>query len=113
MLTFKKIYEYQNIFYLKFLFFQLSNFKIQLINLNYIMGKKIAILQSNYIPWKGYFDIINSVDEFIIYDDVQYTKNDWRNRNIIQTARGPQWITIPVKQENLNQKIFEIVRNTL
>lgn len=44
------------------------------------MNKKIAILQSNYIPWKGCFDIINMVDEFI-YDDVQYTKNDWRNRN--------------------------------
>ena len=58
--------------------------------------KRIAILQSNYIPWKGYFDIIASVDEFIIYDEVQYTKNDWRNRNIIKTPAGPQWLTIPV-----------------
>ena len=45
--------------------------------------KKIAVLQSNYIPWKGYFDIIHDVDEFIFHDDLQYTKNDWRNRNII------------------------------
>lgn len=58
--------------------------------------KKIAILQSNYIPWKGYFDIINYVDEFIIYDSMQYTRRDWRNRNIIKTANGPLWLTIPV-----------------
>ena len=47
--------------------------------------KKVAILQSNYIPWKGYFDIIARVDEFILYDEMQFTKNDWRNRNIIKT----------------------------
>jgi hypothetical protein len=58
--------------------------------------KKVAILQSNYIPWKGYFDIINFVDEFIIYDDVQYTKNDWRNRNQIKTSKGVEWLTVPV-----------------
>jgi len=67
--------------------------------------KKIAILQSNYIPWKGYFDLINRVDEFILYDTAQYTKNDWRNRNKIKTSQGIQWLTIPVRQENLNQKI--------
>jgi hypothetical protein len=59
--------------------------------------KKIAILQSNYIPWKGYFDMIAAVDEFIIYDDRQFTKNDWRNRNQIKTPQGIQWLTIPVK----------------
>lgn len=69
--------------------------------------KKIAILQSNYIPWKGYFDIIGSVDEFIIYDEMQYTKNDWRNRNKIKTTNGLIWLTIPVKIEKLNQKINE------
>jgi hypothetical protein len=63
--------------------------------------KKIAILQSNYIPWKGYFDLINSVDEFIFYDCVQYTKHDWRNRNKIKTAAGPKWITIPVTTTDL------------
>lgn len=59
--------------------------------------KKIAISQSNYIPWKGYFDLIASVDEFILYDDMQYTKRDWRNRNQIKTSQGKQWLTIPVK----------------
>ncbi|EXI88300.1 MAG: WbqC-like protein family protein [Candidatus Accumulibacter regalis] len=57
--------------------------------------KKVAILQSNYIPWKGYFDIINEVDLFIFYDDVQYTARDWRNRNRIKTPRGVEWLTVP------------------
>ena len=60
------------------------------------INKRVAIIQSNYIPWKGYFDIINSVDEFILLDDVQYTKQDWRNRNKIKTPNGTQWLTIPV-----------------
>lgn len=69
--------------------------------------KKVAVLQSNYIPWKGYFDMIAAVDEFIIYDDVQFTKNDWRNRNKIKTPNGVQWLSIPVRQESLDQKISE------
>lgn len=61
--------------------------------------KKIAILQSNYIPWKGYFDMIAAVDEFILYDDMQFTKNDWRNRNQIKTPQGLQWLTVPVGKD--------------
>jgi len=60
------------------------------------VGKRVAILQSNYIPWRGYFDIIGLVDEFVIYDVAQFTKNDWRNRNLIKTAQGVRWLTIPV-----------------
>jgi hypothetical protein len=52
--------------------------------------KKIAILQSNYIPWNGYFGMIAAVDEFILYDDMQYTRRDWRNRNQIKTLQGVQ-----------------------
>lgn len=59
--------------------------------------KSIAILQSNYIPWKGYFDMIAAADEFIIYDDMQYTRRDWRNRNLIKTPQGIQWLTVPVQ----------------
>jgi hypothetical protein len=59
--------------------------------------KRVAIVQSNYIPWKGYFDIIASVDEFILYDDMQYTRRDWRNRNQIKTPQGLQWLTVPVR----------------
>jgi len=69
--------------------------------------KKVAVIQSNYIPWKGYFDIINMVDDFILYDDVQFTKNDWRNRNKIKTQNGTMWVTIPVAHST-NQKINEI-----
>jgi hypothetical protein len=60
-------------------------------------GKSLAIVQSCYIPWKGYFDLINSVDEFILYDDRQYTRRDWRNRNRIKTPNGAIWLSIPVK----------------
>lgn len=66
--------------------------------------KKVAIVQSNYIPWKGYFDLINSVDAFVIYDEVQYTKGDWRNRNKIKTPQGAKWITLPI---NCSGKGFE------
>lgn len=68
--------------------------------------KKIAILQSNYIPWKGYFDMIGFVDEFILYDDMQYTRRDWRNRNQIKTPQGAQWLTVPVQVKGkYDQKI--------
>jgi hypothetical protein len=70
--------------------------------------KKIAISQSNYIPWKGYFDMIAAVDEFILYDDMQYTRRDWRNRNQIKTPQGIQWLTVPVLVKGkYNQKIRE------
>ena len=58
--------------------------------------KKVAILQSNYIPWKGYFNIIKCVDEFVFLDNVQFTRRDWRNRNLIKTKNGLKWLTIPV-----------------
>jgi len=66
----------------------------------------VAIVQSNYIPWKGYFDLINLVDEFILFDDMQYTRRDWRNRNLIKTRAGLKWLTIPVAVKgNFFQKI--------
>ena len=68
--------------------------------------KKVAIVQSNYIPWKGYFDMIAAVDEFILYDDMQYTRRDWRNRNQIKTPNGVKWLTVPVKVKGkYHQKI--------
>ncbi|MGH2902957.1 MAG: WbqC family protein, partial [Solirubrobacteraceae bacterium] len=60
-------------------------------------GKRVAIVQSNYVPWRGYFDLIASVDEFILLDDAQYTRRDWRNRNRIKTAQGARWLTIAVQ----------------
>ena len=72
--------------------------------------KKTAILQSNYIPWKGYFDIINAVDELIIFDDVQYTRRDWRNRNKIKTPNGLLWITIPVRVKGKYNQLIKDVK---
>lgn len=69
--------------------------------------KRVVILQSNYIPWKGYFDLLNAADEFIFYDNVQYTKGDWRNRNKIKTEKGLQWLTIPVG-DNIKRLICEV-----
>jgi WbqC-like protein family len=73
------------------------------------MTKRVAIIQSNYIPWKGYFDMIAAVDEFIIYDDMQYTRRDWRNRNQIKTPQGVQWLTVPVKVKG---KYHQTIRET-
>lgn len=56
----------------------------------------VVILQPSYIPWRGYFDQVQRADLFIFYDDVQYDRRGWRNRNQIKTPRGRQWLTIPV-----------------
>ena len=72
------------------------------------MGKKLATVQSSYIPWKGYFDLINLADEFILFDDAQYTKNDWRNRNRIKTRTGVMWVTIPIRHK-FPQKIKDTI----
>ncbi len=69
---------------------------------------KVVVLQSNYIPWKGYFDLIQSADVFCFYDEVKYTKNDWRNRNKIVGPNGAYWLTIPVEKESVNKKISEV-----
>lgn len=72
-------------------------------------SKRVAIIQSNYIPWKGYFNIIKDVDEFVLLDDVQYTRRDWRNRNLIKTQYGLKWLTIPVEVKgNYQIKIKDV-----
>jgi hypothetical protein len=70
--------------------------------------KRVAILQSNYLPWKGFFDLIRRVDLLVFYDDTQYTKNDWRNRNLIKTPRGRDWMTVPCGPRHLNRRIDEV-----
>lgn len=57
---------------------------------------KCVILQPSYIPWRGVFDQIRQADVFVFYDDVQYDKHGWRNRNQLKTPQGKQWLTIPV-----------------
>jgi hypothetical protein len=71
--------------------------------------KKVAIIQSFYVPWKGYFDIMNSVDEFILLDDIQYQRRFWINRNRIKTSTRPIWLTIPVKSKG---KYHQVIRLT-
>ena len=73
------------------------------------MPRTVAILQSNYVPWKGYFDLLRSADEFVLYDDVQYTRRDWRNRNRVKTADGTQWLTVPVEVKG---KYAQSIRET-
>ncbi len=70
--------------------------------------KRVAIVQSNYVPWKGYFDLLAGVDELILLDEVQYTRRDWRNRNRIKTAAGVRWLTVAVQVKGrYHQRIDE------
>lgn len=73
------------------------------------VNKKVIVTQSNYIPWKGYFDSIQLVDEVILFDDMQYTKRDWRNRNKIKTPKGAVWMSIPVEVKG---KFFQAIKDT-
>lgn len=68
---------------------------------------RVAVIQSSYIPWRGYFDFIRSVDLFVIYDDVQYSKGSWRNRNRLKTRQGLKWLTVPVTV-SLGQRICDV-----
>lgn len=73
------------------------------------MSKKTIITQSNYIPWKGFFDSMAQVDVIVLYDDMQYTKRDWRNRNVIKTPQGLKWLSIPVEVKG---KYFQKINET-
>jgi len=68
---------------------------------------KVGVIQSNYIPWRGYFDFIQQVDLFVFHDDIQYTKGDWRNRNRIKTPGGAIWLSVPVKHHSASQLICD------
>jgi len=69
---------------------------------------KIAILQSNYLPWTGVFRLINSVDKFVFYDNVQFTKQDWRTRNRIKTDNENLWLSVPIQRQKLKTNIVDI-----
>lgn len=68
---------------------------------------RVGVIQSSFIPWRGYFDLIDDVELFIFYDDVQFSKGSWRNRNRLKTARGLSWITVPVRHRSLAQLICD------
>lgn len=71
--------------------------------------KRVAIVQSSYIPWKGYFDLIRACDEFVLLDDVQFTRRDWRSRNRIKTKDGLVWLTIPVHNKGRYHQLIQDV----
>lgn len=76
---------------------------------------RVGAIQSSFIPWRGYFDFIASVDTFVFLDDVQYTVRDWRNRNKIKTPRGTEWLTVPVvhggRRSLINETKIDYSRN--
>ena len=71
--------------------------------------KRVAIIQSAYIPWKGFFDLISHCEAYIIYDSVAFSKGHWHNRNKIKREHGSPWLTIPVKTaDRLGQPLDEV-----
>jgi hypothetical protein len=73
------------------------------------VSRRVAIIQSSYLPWKGFFDLVARVDELVLFDDVQFTRRDWRNRNRIKTPQGVRWLTVPVRSRGrYHQRIDEV-----
>lgn len=72
-----------------------------------ISRDRVVILQSNYIPWLGYFALIASADIFVVLDSAKYTKNDWRNRNKLRGADGSFWLTIPIERQSTKKRIYD------
>ncbi len=70
---------------------------------------RIAISQPTYLPWIGYFDLIDQVDKFVLLDDVQFVKQSWDQRNRIKSPTGPQWLTVPVIfRGRLGQRLCDV-----
>ncbi len=72
---------------------------------------KVAVCQPMYLPWIGYFALMDKVDVYVFYDDVQFSPQSWQQRNRIKTGNGIQWLTIPIKR-NFGQKICDVEINT-
>jgi hypothetical protein len=69
---------------------------------------RVTILQPSYLPWLGFFEQMSRSDKFVLLDDVQYTRRDWRNRNKVRVKEGWAWLTVPVQQKNLfSQSLLE------
>jgi hypothetical protein len=76
--------------------------------LSIAVKRTLAVLQPGYLPWLGFFDQLQRSDVFIFYDDVQYDKNGWRNRNRVKSVAGePHWLTVPVHVRSLEQQLLE------
>lgn len=71
--------------------------------------RTLVVLQPGYLPWLGFFDQMRRADVFVHYDDVQYDKHGWRNRNRIKSPIGPQWLTVPVRHAGLSKPLIRDV----
>jgi hypothetical protein len=71
--------------------------------------KRVVVLQSDYLPWQGYFDLIHDADVCVLYDDVQYTRNDWRNRNQVYLQGRKAWLTVPVRRPPLGTAVQDVL----
>ncbi len=77
-------------------------------------GLSVAVLQPGYLPWLGFFDQMRAVDVFVYYDDVQFDKHSWRNRNRIKSPSGqPQWLTVPVLHQGFPRIIDVQIDNRM
>lgn len=72
------------------------------------LGPRIVVLQPGYLPWLGFFDQLRRSDIFVIYDDVQFDKHGWRNRNRIKSPNGPYWLTVPVRVNSLSERTLDV-----
>lgn len=72
-------------------------------------GHTLVVLQPGYLPWLGFFDQLRRSDTFVLYDDVQYDKGGWRNRNRLKSAGGPTWLTVPVRTKGRpRQRLLDV-----
>ena len=71
--------------------------------------KSIAIMQPTFLPWIGYFSLIDRVDEFVFLDNVQFDKRSWQQRNRIKTAQGPIWLSVPVLTKGRSSQLIQEV----
>ena len=71
---------------------------------------RIAIMQPTYLPWMGYFAIIDQVDIFVVFESVQFSKRSWQQRNQINTVNGPAWLTVPVLSKGKRDQLINEVK---
>lgn len=67
---------------------------------------RVAIMQPTYLPWSGYFGLMQAVDVFIFLDSVQFAKRSWQQRNQIKTASGAQWLSVPVSTKGKRDQLI-------
>ena len=76
---------------------------------------RIAVMQPTYLPWMGYFGMIELADVFVFYDDVQFQRQSWQSRNKIKLSNHSkkdwQWLSVPIIHDGLDNKIKQVKIN--